>query len=424
MPDIAEPPVAPAAAPDSPAPATPEAAPVAAPSPSPATKAWTDAWDALDLPDAPAPKPEPPKAAPAKDAKPDAKPDEPAPAKPDAKPDAKPTEPVPDADGVPQFRTNKELNRWARERHKAAATAEVKLAEQEAKLKELETRAPKTEQGAEVLAQQIAESEKKIAHYEQILESQSFENSAKYQKEYADPYHHARQAAYKEVAEMAVNEPTGQVDEEGNPTFRQRPATKADFDKIYSLPRVEARELAKKLFGEDAGDVMDHRKRISELADKAREAIEDRRQNFSKYKQQEMAQKSQQDIALNGLWKTANEKISQDPKRAMYWGEDKDDPDANKALANGFKLADEFFSEKRENMDTADKVEFDAYIRHTIAMGPKLAYKLNKAMAENQALKDEVAQLRGSAPGTPKPISEEQAPAPKGFYEQLNELPD
>jgi hypothetical protein len=389
---------------------------------SPTTKSWADALDALpDFDDPPKPSPEPVKEPSKPEPKPDAKPAEVIP----AKPEDKPGEISKDADGVPQFRTNKELNRWARERHKAAAAAEAKRVELEAKLVELERVVPKSQEGAEVLAQQLATAQQRLAQHEQVIEAQAFEHSEKYQKEYAAPYYAARDRAYKDVAEMLVNEPTNDLDEDGNPKMRQRAATQADFDKIYSMPRAQARELAKKMFGDDdAAEIMAHRRAISDLAEKAQTALTDRRKNFATYKQQEMAQKSQQDIAIQGLWKKANETISQDPKRAVYWGEDKDDPDANKALDNGFKLADEFFSEKRDQMAPADRVEFDAYIRHSIAMGPRLAYKLNKAMAENKALKDEITQLRGSAPGAPKPIGEEQPPVKKSFMETLNDLPE
>lgn len=405
MPDIITPPSEPTPAPAAPA---PETVPVTPPSPSPTTKSWTDALDALpDIDDAPAVKPEPAKAAPEKP-KDEAKPADTTPAKPAEKPDAKP-DVKQDQDGLPAFRTNQELRKWAKERNAAAAAAESKRVELENKLKELETRVPKTEQGAELLAQQLADAQKRLEQHEQLIEVQSFEHSQKYQKEYAAPYHAARQKAYKDVAEMMVNEPTDLLDDEGNPKMRQRAATQADFDRIYSLPRAQARELAKKMFGDDdAAEIMAHRRNISELAEKAQAALDDRRKNFGTYKQQEMAQRSQQEIAIQGLWKTANEKISQDPKRAVYWGEDKEDPEANKALAGGFKLADEFFSEKRDQMSPQDRVEFDAYIRHTIAMGPRLAYKLNKFMAECKALKEEIAQIRGSAPGAPAPISDEQ----------------
>lgn len=402
--DILEPPAAPAAAH-----ATPEPAPAASPSPSPTTKSWTDALDALpDIDDKPTPATEPPKPAPDK-AKVESKPAEPVPAKKDEPVPAKPIEKQ-DQDGVPAFRTNQELRKWAKERHAAAAAAEAKRVELENRLKELETAVPKSQEGAEVLAQQLAAAQQRLAQHEQLIEMQSFEHSEKYQKEYAAPYYEAMGKAEKRVSEMLVSEPTGEEDENGQPVMKKRPATKADFLKIYNLPYAQAEEMAANMFGRSADRVLAMRENISDLAEKAQNALADRRQNYSKYRQEEQANFSQREVAIQKLWKTANEQISQDPKRVQYWGEDKEDPEANKALANGFKLADEFFSEKRDQMNPEHRVEFDAYIRHTIAMGPRLAYKLNKMSSENKALKEEIAQLRGSAPGAPKPISDEPAP--------------
>lgn len=402
MTETLEPPVvAPAA------PAAPEPTPAATPAPSPTTKSWTDALDALpDIDDAPAAKPEPPKPTPEK-AKEEPKPAEVAPAKKD---EAKPDKPAdkPDADGLPTFRTNQDLRKWAKERHAAATAADSKRVELENKLKELETRVPKTEQGAELLAEQLAAAQKQLAEHQQLIEMESFEKSEKYQKEYAAPYYEAMGKAEKRVTEMMVSEPTGEDDPDtGQPIMKKRPATKADFLKIYNLPYAQAEELAANLFGRGAERVLAMRENISDLAEKAQSALDDRRQNYGKHRQEEQASQSQKQIAIGRLWKTANEQISQDPKRAQYWGEDKDDPESNKALASGFTLADEFFSEKRERMGPEERVEFDAYIRHTIAMGPRLAYKLNKLTAENRTMKDEIAQLRGSAPGAPKPISDE-----------------
>lgn len=404
MPDLLEPPVAPVAAP-----VTPEAAPATPPSPSPTTKSWTDALDALpDIDDAPAAKPEPPKAAPVK-AKEEVKPAEVAPVKKDEPKADKPVE-KPEQDGLPAFRTNQELRKWAKERNAAAAAAESKRIELENRLKELETIEPRSRESAEVLAQQLAAAQQRLAQHEQLIEMQSFEHSEKYQKEYATPYYEAMSRAEKRIGEMLVSEPTGEEDENGQPAMKKRPATKADFLKIYNLPYAQADELAAAMFGRSAERVMAMREQISDLAEKAQAALTDRRQNYSKYRQEEQANQSQRQIGIQRLWKTANEQISQDPKRAQYWGEDKEDPESNKALASGFKLADEFFSEKREQMSQEQRVEFDAYIRHTIAMGPRLAYKVNKLSVENKVLKDEIAQLRGSAPGAPKPVSDEVAP--------------
>lgn len=404
-------------------PATPEVVPVNPPSPSPTTKSWTDALDALpdiDTPEPPKPSPEPPKPA-AEPAKPE--PEKAEPEKPEVTEPAKAEVPKPSPqDTMPQFRTNKELREWAKKRDREAVQAEEKRQELERKLAELERVVPKSQEGAELLSQKLAEAQRKLSEHEQLIEMQAFEHSAKYQKEYAEPYYNAREKAYRDISEMMVSEPTGEMDEDGNPVVKKRAATNADFDRIYALPRAQARELAKQLFGEDANDVMLHRRTISELAEKAQAALNDRRQNYAKYKQDELATKNQQQIAIDGLWKTANERISSDPKRAVYWGEDKSDPEANKALAQGFQLADEFFSEKRDQMSPEDRVEFDAYIRHSIAMGPRLAYRLNKANAQIKALTDEIAQLRGSTPGAPAPTAIETPSPPKSIMDRIDAM--
>lgn len=328
-----------------------------------------------------------------------------------------------EGDGLPKFQTNKDLRKYAGEQLRAAKEAAAKVTEYENRVKELEAKVPQSQQGAELLAAQLAEANAKLAQHEQTVEAIAFENSAKYQTEYAKPYYDALARAEKEVAEFTVNEPTGEVDENEQPMMKQRPATKADFQKIYNLPRTQAWDLAEKMFGpRDAKEVMDHRKTISELAEKAKTAVQERRTNYKAVKEREQAQESTKRIGIDRLWKTANETISKDPKRAQYWGDDKDDPESNKALANGFKLADEFFSEKRDQMKPEERVEFDAYIRHTIAMGPRLAYKVNKLTAALKARDEEIAQLRGSVPGAPKPTGEEAPKTPSSTQSAIDAL--
>lgn len=403
------------------APVAPETTPVTPPSPSPTTKSWTDALDALpDVDDPEPPKPEAPKA------EPKAEPDKVEP-KPDAKPEAKkPVEGTPEkpTDDLPTFRTNQELRKWAKERHAAATAAEQKLTGMEAELTKLKSVVPKSQADSEALSQEIAKAKERITQQEQLIEMQAFEHSEKYQKEYVEPYYEAKTRAEKDMPQFSISEKTGEIDPTTEqPIIKKRPATAADFQKIYGAPNEQVREMARAMFGEDAAEVLAMRREVSKLAEKATAALNDRRQNYSKYRQEEQATQSQKQIAMQKLWQTANEQISKDPKRAEYWGEDKDDPEANKALAGGFKLADEFFSEKRDQMKPEERVEFDAFIRHTIAMGPRLAYTVKKLRAENTALKEEVGQLRGSAPGSPKPVSDEVAPAkPAGTLEAIDAM--
>lgn len=432
MPDAPAAPVAPPPEAETPqvAPAQPQSP---EPEPSPTTKSWRDAIDALpDFETPPLPekkpelgeKPEVRERIQAAEKKPEKAP-EPKPERAEApKPEKQPEKAPEKEDDLPPFRTNAELRKWAKERHAFARETENKLKQAETQLAELQATAPKTQAEAGLMAQQIPELQKRIDQYEQILELQSFEHSTKYQKEYAAPYYSARDKAYREISEMMVSVPTGQVDEEGKPTFSKRPATKEDFDKIYALPRAQAREAAKEMFGEDANDVMAMRKHISDLAEKAQSAIVERRENWSKVKQEEEAKKAQEDVAIQRMWQETVEAVSKDPKGSAYWGKRDNDPEWNKKLELGFQTGHQFFGEYRDNLSPKDRVEYDAYILHAIAMGPALAYDNAKLRSELAALKSENAELRGSSPGAPAPVSEEPAPKERGLIEALDALSD
>lgn len=410
-----------AAATSSPAPTTPApepspqpaaAAPAATPQPSGPPK-WETDLDAIDS--APEPKPA------EKPAETAAKPAEKAAAKPAEKAPEKPAASAPE---IPAFQTPKQLREWAKSRDAAAKSLEAEKQRLEGRLRELENVVPKTQQDAQLLSTKIAEYEKTISGYEQLLATHVFEQSPKFNREFQQPYVEARERAYRKMSELTVREPTGQQDEEGNPKFREREAGKADFDYIYSLPPRQARAEAKKMFGEDADVVLQQRERVSELAEKAIKAIEEHRTKYKDELQRAQASEVSKRTSQDQLWRKTNEAISSDPKRQEDWGTPKDDPTAAKALTDGFNLADLFFSEERDKMTPEDRVAFDANIRHRIA-GFSLQRHLVKALrARNAELEAEVAALRGSEPGKPSPSADKPKATEKGVMEALEELPD
>jgi len=408
--------IAPPVEPTPPAAQSPEAPRTTPAPPSPAKiPSWEEDLDKLGekLEPAPAPKPDDKPATPA----PAGKKDEPAPpAKPASKSDEK--------TGIPSFQTNKDLRKWAEERHRAAVALETEKQQLQAKLQQLETVVPKTQQDTNVMSQTVAQMQKQIADYEQALATHVFEQSPKYINEFQKPYLAAREKAYREVTELLVTEETGERDDEDNPKTRQRPATQRDFDYIYSLPRAQARQAARKMFGDDADDVIEHRRKISDLAEKAIEAVENHRKNYKQELEVEMGKQTQQRNATAQLWRTANEKISADPKFDWLWGEDKEDPESNATLSKGFQMADLFFSEERDKMNPQDRVLFDANIRHRIAAFSRLAYKVNKLKADLDAANATIAQMRGSAPGKPVADAGPVKVEAKTWEEGLDALPE
>lgn len=318
----------------------------------------------------------------------------------------------------PKFRA------WALGGYKQAKQLETEKAQLEAKVKQLESVVPRTQEDSRVLNERITSLQGLVTQYEQALATHVFERSPKYVNEYQKPYAEARQQAYEEVEQLMVTFDTGERDSEGTPVTKQRPANRRDFDFIYSLPRAQARQAAKKMFGDDADDVMQLRKNVADLAEKAIKAVQEHEKNYKDEAKKTYEQTRVQRSALDGLWKTVNDRISSDPKRALYWGTDNDDPDANTALTKGFQIADLFFSEERDKMTPEDRVAFDANIRHRIAGFSKLAHKV-RVLADQVAAKDaEIAQLRGSAPGRPSVSGETTPGGSKTWQEGIDALPE
>lgn len=395
MPDVLDTPAAvePAQTPPTPATPSPETPPPATPA-APATPS-VPPWEAdLDKLGAEPVKSPEPAAKPTPEAKP-------------AKPDAPKTAPQPEAktepDQIPAFQTNKDLRKWASERHKAALQLERDLSGLRTELDGLKKLQPQTQSDATRLAEQIARQQETIGQYEQVLAVHAFENSPKYAQEFRQPYVEALNKAYEDISELVVNVPTGEKDENDEPVMRQRAATKQDFDYIYRLPRAQARQAAKQMFGDDADEVMDHRRKVNELADRAIKAVEAHKTNYKKVIEEEQGKQAQSRQAMSALWSKANEQISADPRFSHLWGEDKEDPDFNTALAKGFQMADMFFSDERDKMKPADRVVFDANIRHRVAAFSGLAHRVTKLKSALDAANATIAELKGSKPGAPTP---------------------
>jgi hypothetical protein len=337
---------------------------------------------------------------------------------------APPAQPAPDDDKPPQFRTSKEMRAWGDRQFAEAKKAKQEKQALEAKLATLEGKSPQTAEGEAILATKIADLQKQIQSYESVIEHHAFENSAKYKTEFQQPYVAARDKAVKLVKDLRVKVKTGKQDDDGNPVLEQRQATEADWQRIYDLPTADAWDLAEELFGNRASLVMQHRENVSEKAESAISALNNHRQNLDKQRTEAQQRERFQQVQNQNLWKTSNDKIGQDPKRQEYWGEDKDDPESNTALARGFQIADLFFSEARDKMQPQERIMFDALVRHRIAGFSKLAHK-NRKLAESGKEKDaEIAKLRGSAPGAAGGGTPDAKPPRKGPMEALDGLPD
>lgn len=409
-----------------PAPAAPALdSPAAAPSPAPAppqgaTPAFDDAFpdDGLDTP--PAPPPEPAGKTPA--AEPPDKPDVPAkhgkvadkPA--DKLPDkAAPAAPVPEHDFTPpQVAKPNELRTWANRMGARAQKAEAEISKLSAKLTQLESQPAKQGEDTTVLAQELAATKKLVADYENRLQLTAFERSDKYQREYQKPYQDAFARAYREVQELIVFEPNPEDPE--NP--RERAATKADFDEIYSLPLGQASRIARQKFGDGMSIVLGHRQKIRDLAESAYTAIQDFKAKAGEFETQTKAERATQTQAMEHMFRLATDAHAK--KQATMFLEREGDAEGNELLAKGKQFAAAVFG-GNEGLSPQNVAFRDAMAFNRLSAYPRLVRDVRKLMAELEQANATIESLRSSGPGTPEPGASK---VEKGGYKPFDQAFD
>lgn len=387
-------------------PATPAASPVppAAPTETPSAIQSFDTGAAFaDLSAAPAP----------------AKPAPAAPPKPPEKPAAAPPkEDVVVEDGVEMPKkfstiTNKEFKGWGLAGYKKAKELQTQLdakTQIETEYAQLKEQHPRTLQEKQALATQVEQLRKDYDAVMSELKLTRYERSADYGEKYRKPYDEAVERALAQTKELLVTvpDPSGELDEDNQPKMTERAATEADFEHIFQMPLGQATREAKKLFGDSASIVLGHREKIKDLAMAAQKAIQEWKSKAAELEKQEHARSIEEQDRLANFWIEVNKRLGADPRGAEFWGEEKDNKEANTELAKGLAYADQRYSDAYEKMTEREKVLLDASLRWRVGGFYKLRYLVSKVKAENEQLKKDLAELRGSAPGAPGPVSPEK----------------
>jgi len=296
-----------------------------------------------------------------------------------------------DEDGVPKtFKTNKELRQWAVNQSKTARQAADTIKSLETKLKGLEGK-PGREAEFEELQKKLTLVESRVNDYEQKLRFVDYRQSSEYIEKYEAPLNRAVSDAHKETEELEVLIPG----EDG--TFTTRPATKADFNKIYHMPLGEATKAAKEMFGDSASIVLGHRRDIKKLSDSAAGAIEEYKTKGATIEKERRTQTEAQQHQIEGAWKSANDDLVK--KYPKWFSPEEGDKEGNDLLEKGYSMVDSAFGPERNKLTVQQRIAADAHIRNRAAAFGRMAYK-NKKLSEQLAEKDKlIEQLRSGAPG-------------------------
>jgi hypothetical protein len=417
----AAPPPAPVAAPaaPAPAPASPLAAP-AAPRSSPLeSPELENSFDSAFSPEdgeiegGPSGEARPTrKPAPAPTARPAEPPKPPVATPKGQKPPVAPTQPDPDA-LPPEVGESKDLKRvrdFAYQQNKTAKALEKEKTELAARLAQLEAVIPKNEADRKALADRSAAMEKQITDYEDRLRFTDYKQSHEYQTEYLQPYTKAFAKGVDAFGkcQLVYDDPTGKVDEATGAVAKiTRQGTNDDLAYLLTLDRPTARREAKKHFPEDWEEVMDHYKTIVPIREKVTEAEKFYKEKGKQIEQEQSARRAQEETQVEEVWNKVNEELeTKNPDLKPEEG----DVEGSKIFEKANDLTDLFFSEERDKLSVKDRVLMDAHARLRMRTQPLLKHQNGLLKAKIAQLESDLAEIRGSKPGAPKPNSAEPQP--------------
>ena len=316
--------------------------------------------------------------------------------KPEVKPAAKP----PEAGGPKQLREQYESTKAERD------ALAIKVADFEKRIADAESKGKDTT----ALAEKLAKAESRQAEMEAELRAARQEVSPEFKQKYDEPFNRAAEYAKRDIEQLVV------IDEDEG---TQRAATWEDFIGIYRLPKGKAIMEARRLFGpEQAQIAMGHLADLQRLDYQRNAALEQEKATWAERETSRVAAAAQEREATQQMWKKVNDDIK--AKRPEWFGEDPEDEEGNKLLAEGYRLVDTAFS-NREALTPQQRVTVDAQVRNRAAAFPRTVMRLRKANAEISELKAKLAEYEASAPGeTRNPGG--GAPAPKADNNSIDDM--
>ena len=273
-------------------------------------------------------------------------------------------------------------------------TLKQQLQERDVKLKSLEAELERRKDYDDVVKSSL-EQRRVFEEQENELRVTRFEASAEFKDKWLKPYQQKYKRAMESLKEFQVEIP-GEVG--ADPTFRD--ASEQDFVKLYNLPEGPAWREARKMFGDAAPAIMQHRKDLKELQQGAVAAKAEYQQRGQELESQRKAQERLQQEETLSLWEKENQQMVE--KAAEFLKEKTDDKEFNDTLTAARQMVDVAYSEQRKNLTPTERIRLDAKIKNSAVAFRTQNLLLRRARAELATMKAELEKLREGDPGDPK----------------------
>jgi hypothetical protein len=276
-----------------------------------------------------------------------------------------------------KFQTAREVREWGQSLHRE----NVALKKQ---MEELKNAKPKDDP-TKTYQEKLAEMEKRQQQLQEELKFTNYERSDEYKQQYMVPLHKAYQAAFNDLAEITVEADDGTT----------RKATEDDFRVVTQLPLGLAKAKARELFGDLAEDVMAHRRRVIELNEARKEALETYKTKGVEREQQTAAQREAARKARQELFEAS---IKEAPEKfPEYFAPIEGDDEGNALLESGNKLADMAFK-GAQGLSEEALVKAHAEVRLRAGAFSREVLKNKRLKERVAALEEELKAFKASEP--------------------------
>lgn len=284
------------------------------------------------------------------------------------------------------------------------AEAEQKIVELQkgtvapAQVQELQTRLQQLEQRA-----QAAEEELRFANYQKHPE---------FKEKYELPYERQYAKAVKELRGVAVRDMS---------TGAERPFAVDDLQAIVSLELGPARKLANEMFGDFAGDAMNHRQKILDLFEAKETALKEAREKGGEREKQMRERFQAFQAGLNNqitqMWDSFNAEAPKDPVFGKWLSPVEGDTEINERLAKGYEIVDSTLKVDPKNPrltpeQRAKAIKAYTALRNRAAAFGRLTVEVSRKDAKIAELQKKLDAYKGSQPGTGGGKQASTTPAP------------
>lgn len=227
------------------------------------------------------------------------------------------------------------------------------------------------------------------------------EASPEFIEKYDKPFNRTANSTKTKIEQLQVINPEDQS---------TRPATWADFTTLYGFPVGKAIEEANAMFGTAAPFVISKLEQLRDMDDARANALQEEKAQFKSRGEKEIAEQAKKRQTVGNLWQQTNKRLSE---AVEDYKNDPTDTEASEARKHALSVFDESINVTDDD-SMARKITKDAHVRQKVGAYAVQKVVISRLKADNEALKKQIDELKGTAPGSvQRPGGDEGNAAPE-----------